>query len=124
MSTAAASRSDSEGSSSKVGHRPKQISNHTVGYTCPSNTTRPFVAMLPRSMPRKIPFFALVFLATAVTSAAQTVQTSSTTLPVASAAPVTGGISIDGKLDEPAWSQAKPITDFRQQQPREGLPAS
>ena len=80
--------------------------------------------MLPRSMTQKTPFFALVFVSTAITSAAQTVQTSSTTLPVAIASPATGGISIDGKLDEAAWSQAKPITDFRQQEPHEGLPAS
>src|SRR3954471_23783507 len=124
MSAAADSRSESEGSPFKVVHRTKQNSNQTVGYTCPSNTTRPVVAMLPGSMTRTNPFFALVFLSTAITSAAQTVQTSSTTLPVATAAPVTGAISIDGKLDEAAWSQAKPITDFRQQQPREGLSAS
>ena len=33
-------------------------------------------------------------------------------------------IKIDGSLDEPAWSQAQPATDFRQQRPDEGAPAT
>src|SRR5258708_5519430 len=33
-------------------------------------------------------------------------------------------IKIDGLLDEPAWSLAQPATDFLQQQPTEGAPAS
>jgi hypothetical protein len=33
-------------------------------------------------------------------------------------------IKIDGTLDEPAWSLAQPATDFLQQQPNEGAPAS
>jgi len=33
-------------------------------------------------------------------------------------------IKIDGHLDEPAWSQAKAATDFRQESPTEGAPAS
>jgi hypothetical protein len=33
-------------------------------------------------------------------------------------------IKIDGRLDEPAWSQAEPATDFRQESPTEGAPAS
>src|SRR5690242_13449052 len=33
-------------------------------------------------------------------------------------------IKIDGHLDEPAWSQAEAATDFRQQSPTEGAPAS
>src|SRR5689334_20974107 len=33
-------------------------------------------------------------------------------------------IKIDGHLDEPAWSQAQAATDFRQQSPTEGAPAS
>src|SRR5438132_1993256 len=36
----------------------------------------------------------------------------------------TDAIKIDGLLDEPAWSQVEPATDFRQQQPNEGAPAS
>jgi len=33
-------------------------------------------------------------------------------------------IKIDGRLDEPAWSQAEAATDFRQEGPTEGAPAS
>jgi uncharacterized protein DUF5916/cellulose/xylan binding protein with CBM9 domain len=37
---------------------------------------------------------------------------------------VTDAIKIDGRLDELAWSSAQPATDFLQQQPNEGAPAS
>ena len=37
---------------------------------------------------------------------------------------LTDGIKIDGKLDEPVWSQAEAATDFRQQEPNEGSPAT
>src|SRR6266513_2639760 len=37
---------------------------------------------------------------------------------------VTEAIKIDGLLNEPAWSLAQPATDFFQQQPTEGAPAS
>src|SRR5215510_11063836 len=33
-------------------------------------------------------------------------------------------IKIDGRLDEPGWSQAEVATDFRQREPNEGEPAS
>ena len=46
----------------------------------------------------------------------------SASLPVATAAPSTSAITIDGKLDESAWARATPITDFHQQQPVEGVP--
>src|SRR5205823_2967530 len=38
--------------------------------------------------------------------------------------PTTDPIKIDGLLDEPAWLLALPATDFLQQQPNEGAPAS
>jgi hypothetical protein len=71
----------------------------------------------------------LVFVPGSVTLKAQTaktptVQTSSGSLPVATAASLTGPITIDGKLDEGAWARATPITDFHQQQPREGAAPS
>ncbi|HSQ20725.1 MAG TPA: DUF5916 domain-containing protein, partial [Blastocatellia bacterium] len=37
---------------------------------------------------------------------------------------VTDAIKIDGFLDEPIWSTAEPATDFRQETPTEGAPAS
>src|SRR6266446_9117103 len=36
----------------------------------------------------------------------------------------TDAIKIDGMLDEAAWSLVQPATDFLQQQPNEGAPAS
>jgi Domain of unknown function (DUF5916)/Carbohydrate family 9 binding domain-like len=53
---------------------------------------------------------------------AQTTPVQSVSLPSGTAAPVTGAIVIDGKLDESAWAKATPITDFHQQQPNEGAP--
>src|SRR5215813_9573874 len=37
---------------------------------------------------------------------------------------ITEPIKIDGRLDEPAWSQAEVARDFRQQEPSEGEPAT
>jgi hypothetical protein len=37
---------------------------------------------------------------------------------------VTEAVKVDGLLDEAAWSLAPPATDFLQQQPTEGIPAS
>ena len=37
---------------------------------------------------------------------------------------VTEPIKIDGRLDELSWSQAEAVTDFRQQEPNEGSPAT
>jgi len=44
--------------------------------------------------------------------------------PFARAVPATGRLAIDGRLDEPAWDAAAPITDFIQSQPRAGYPAT
>ena len=44
--------------------------------------------------------------------------------PVVSAAPLTGSINLDGKLDEPGWAAASPVTSFTQFDPTEGAPAS
>lgn len=44
--------------------------------------------------------------------------------PVAAAARRTGPIIIDGKLDEAAWNSAIPVTQFRQNRPHEGAPAT
>ncbi|MDB4884012.1 MAG: putative rane associated hydrolase [Gemmatimonadetes bacterium] len=45
-------------------------------------------------------------------------------VPVAGATRRTTPISIDGRLDEDAWRQATPITEFRQTRPTEGAPAT
>ena len=47
-----------------------------------------------------------------------------TTPSVARAVPLQGEIRIDGKLDEPIWQTAPAATDFRQNQPHEGQPAT
>ena len=45
-------------------------------------------------------------------------------LPRIQAVQITEALKIDGLLDEPAWSLAQPATEFRQQRPTEGAPAS
>ena len=45
-------------------------------------------------------------------------------VPSATAAPKMGHITIDGRLDEDAWSKATPITDFTQVDPKEGEPST
>ena len=46
------------------------------------------------------------------------------TSPLGRAALRTDPITVDGRLDEPAWLVAPPVTDFRQSQPHEGEPAT
>jgi len=45
-------------------------------------------------------------------------------LPVLRAAPRTGEIRIDGRIDEPAWARAPVATNFVQAEPDEGTPAT
>jgi hypothetical protein len=40
------------------------------------------------------------------------------------AAPLEGELSIDGRLDEPAWQRAKPVTEFYQRDRADGTPES
>jgi hypothetical protein len=44
--------------------------------------------------------------------------------PVIRAVPLEGEIRLDGRLDEPGWQTALAATDFRQNQPKEGQPAT
>lgn len=44
--------------------------------------------------------------------------------PVAGAVRRTTAVSIDGRIDEAAWQQARPVTEFRQSQPNEGEAAT
>lgn len=44
--------------------------------------------------------------------------------PVVQAAAARGPMRIDGSLDEPAWTRATPVTEFRQRDPDEGEPVS
>src|SRR3954464_9663950 len=45
-------------------------------------------------------------------------------VPSAVAVPLRGHVVLDGRLDEPAWAAARPITDFTQNDPDEGKPAT
>jgi hypothetical protein len=45
-------------------------------------------------------------------------------MPVAKSVRVQGAIAVDGKLDEPAWLQIAPLTDFLQTEPGDGVPAT
>src|SRR3990170_3225469 len=44
--------------------------------------------------------------------------------PVTRAVPLEGEIRLDGHLDEPVWRTAPAAADFRQEQPKEGEPAT
>lgn len=44
--------------------------------------------------------------------------------PVLDAAPRSGAIRLDGRLEEADWAAATPATEFTQQRPSEGAPAS
>jgi len=44
--------------------------------------------------------------------------------PVASAVERSGPVRLDGRLDEAAWAAATPVSEFTQQRPNEGAPAS
>lgn len=57
-------------------------------------------------------------------AAQQTTLSQNDPRPVAKATARQGEISIDGRVDEAAWAAATPITEFRQQAPDEGKPAS
>ena len=70
---------------------------------------------------------AVVWTSLATSAALPAQQTSSVhpePPPVAAAVRRTSAITIDGRLDEAAWAQAKPITELRQTQPNEGAPAA
>ena len=68
----------------------------------------------------------LVLLALPVSARAQTAGRSvhPTAAPVVAAARRDGAIAVDGRLDDAAWQQARPITELRQFEPDEGAPAS
>ena len=88
---------------------------------------------VPRLLLRRRTVFHIALLsgAIATTARSQTAQTTQTLqsahrvpVPEATAARREGPITIDGRLDEPAWAAATPITTFQQVQPLEGPPAT
>ena len=76
-------------------------------------------------MPRAVTPHALAGLAVALLApVAAHAQSHPAAPPRAVAAPRTGPIALDGKLDEPDWRAAVPATDLLQSQPNEGQPAT
>ena len=51
-------------------------------------------------------------------------STAHASAPEIKAAPLQGSLTVDGVLDEPAWSMAQPATRFTQTDPAEGRPAT
>ena len=74
----------------------------------------------------RIAFLTLSFAAITpvAPSAQQTARSQSDPRPTATAARSASSPRIDGRLDEAAWAAAQPVTEFIQQDPSEGLPAS
>ncbi len=63
-------------------------------------------------------------LAIALQSSASASSSLAEATPVVRAIRATGPIHIDGRLDEPAWAAAEPVSEFTQLDPAEGQPAS
>ncbi|MGH7483134.1 MAG: DUF5916 domain-containing protein [Longimicrobiales bacterium] len=77
------------------------------------------------ALPFSIALLALSICESATPLAAQNGQrVHPTTPPEVRAAPAAEAITLDGRLDEAAWSRAPAATDFRQSQPNEGEPAT
>jgi hypothetical protein len=66
----------------------------------------------------------LASLAAAVLPARASRKQMEDTLPVAHAVRVNRAPRLDGTLDDPLWQRAKPIDNFHQREPDEGLPAT
>jgi len=73
---------------------------------------------------RRTAFPLAALLAIALPAAAQDGTHGAGTAPRTQAVERTTAILIDGRLDEPIWQSAPAATDFRQQDPREGEPAT
>jgi hypothetical protein len=58
----------------------------------------------------------------AVPAASQNIH--SRPAPEVRAAPLSGPVTLDGRLEEPIWQSAPAAGDFRQMQPKEGEPAT
>lgn len=83
-----------------------------------------------REIRRRAAFLLLLCAATAAPAAAQAPAPVSGRAegepprPVAAASTRSGPVRVDGHVDEAAWAAAVPVTDFTQQRPDEGAPAS
>src|SRR5437868_15185660 len=68
--------------------------------------------------------FLVSALAPSLALAQATTRSQTDPRPVAQAALRQGEITIDGRIDEPAWAAATPITELTQSTPEEGKPPS
>ncbi|HET9423855.1 MAG TPA: DUF5916 domain-containing protein [Gemmatimonadaceae bacterium] len=75
-------------------------------------------------MPAHRPTQLALALAFATASAAGAQQSIHGATPVAGAVRAAGRMTIDGRIDEAAWSAATPIREFRQSRPDEGAPSA
>jgi hypothetical protein len=78
-----------------------------------------------KSMRRTVPLLSAALLLPGVARAQQTPAPASAAerpRPVATAVPRSGPVTLDGRLDEPAWQAAPPAGGFIQQRPNEGAP--
>lgn len=73
---------------------------------------------------KKLALVALLSIVAAVPSLAQTTLTSPDGRKQVTAVQITSPITVDGALDEEAWTRAMPATDFIQADPLEGQPAT
>src|SRR5262245_59672903 len=69
------------------------------------------------------PFLPWLVLLLAIPSAASA-DSLSTARPIIHATRLEGPVVVDGRLDEPVWSNGNAVTDFKQRDPNEGAPAS
>ena len=80
-----------------------------------------------RSLPSVVVAVSICLCALTLTTSAvaqQTTLSQNDPRPVARAAARQGAITIDGRVDDAAWAATTPITEFVQQRPDEGKPAS
>jgi len=68
--------------------------------------------------------FSALLLSPSILPAQQPPQPPGPTRPVVTAVRVSGQIQVDGRLDEPDWARAVPVTSFTQVDPEEGQPVS
>lgn len=68
--------------------------------------------------------FSLCFLVSFLPRLCAQQKTTQESAPLAQAVAIEHAPKLDGTLDDPLWQSATPVTDFRQQEPLEGQPAT
>jgi hypothetical protein len=77
-----------------------------------------------RGWRRRWKLYSGLLILLAGSAAAQNAPPAAAQAPRLRALRVSEAIKIDGRLDEPAWAQAQAATDFRQEEPNQGQPAT